>query len=214
MTLTGLRNGTVIGFKYFGFGGLTQSTKGVPAFEGIRKDTEICLNLTPNGKEASRVKVMLDGPYDNNVWNGREIAVIDIPANAPRWPQTFRAKVPAIEGLSGKHAIYLITEGLLDLHGIGFANASHPLEVPEVPQVSIEVDGQRLHLPQNPLFTSNANGYTDVTNYQVYAPLQSGSRITASASSPDVQIQVGAISDNRSTVRFTYKGKTKTYLIN
>ena len=214
MTLTSLRNGTIIGFKYFGFGGLAQNTKGVPAFEGIGQGTEICLNLTPNGKEASKVKVMLDGPYDNNVWNGKEIAVIDIPANAPRWPQTFRAKVPAVEGLTGKHAIYLVTEGLLDLHGIGFANASHPFVVPEVPQVSIEVDGQSLQLPQKPLFTSNANGYTDVTNYQVYAPLQPGSKITANASSKDVQIQIGTIADNRATVRFTYKGKTKTYLIN
>ncbi|MCR5533928.1 MAG: hypothetical protein K6F47_01945 [Bacteroidaceae bacterium] len=214
MSLTSLRNGTIIGFKYFGFGGLAQNTKGVPAFEGIGQGTEICLNLTPNGKEASKVKVMLDGPYDNNVWTGKEIAVIDIPANAPRWPQTFRAKVPAVEGLTGKHAIYLVTEGLLDLHGIGFADASHPFVVPEVPQVSIEVDGQRLQLPQKPLFTSNANGYTDVTNYQVYAPLQPGSKITANASSKDVQIQIGTIADNRATVRFTYKGKTKTYLIN
>lgn len=214
MTLTGLRNGTVIGFKYFGFGGLAQSTKGVPAFEGIGQGTEICLNLTPNGKEASKVKVMLDGPSENNVWNGKEIAVIDIPANAPHWPQTFRAKVPAVEGLSGKHAIYLVTEGLLDLHGIGFANANHPFMVPEVPQVSIEVDGQRLQLPQKPLFTSNANGYTDVTNYQVYAPLRQSSKITANASSPEVKIQIGAIADNRATVKFTYKGKTKTYLIN
>jgi hypothetical protein len=237
MDLAGLKNGCIIGFKYFGFGGLTQSTKGLPAFEGAKNGTELCLNLTPNGKNACRVKVMLDGPVNNNVWNGKEIGVIDIPANGPRGAQTFRVKVPAVEGLTGKHAIYLVVEGpeiqepqqrpqwgrrqesqrpqgLLNLHGIGFANAFHPFVVPEVPQVSIEADGERLQLPEKPIFTSNANGYTDVTNYQVYAPLQAESKIKASATSKDVKIQVGAITDNRATVKFTYKGKTKTYLIN
>jgi hypothetical protein len=236
MDLAGLKNGCMIGFKYFGFAGLAESTKGIPAYEGTKSGTELCLNLTPNGKDACRVKVMLDGPINNNVWNGKEIAVIDIPANAQRRPQTFRVKVPAVEGLSGKHAIYLVVEGpevqqperpqwgrrqepqrpvgLLDLHGIGFANATHPFVVPEIPQVTIMADGQRLQLPEKPLFTSNANGYTDVTHYQVYALLRQGSKITASASNPDVKVQVGAITDNRATVTFTYKGKTKTYLIN
>jgi hypothetical protein len=238
MDLAGLKNGCMIGFKYFGFGGLQQSTKGLPAFEGTKQadGTELCLNLTPNGKNACRIHVMLDGPIDNKVWNGREIAVVDIPANAPRHPQTFSTKVPAVEGLTGKHAIYLVVEGpevqqperpqwgrrqepqrpvgLLDLHGIGFAKAGKPCSAPAVPQITIEVDGQRLQIPEKPLFTSNANGYTDVTNYQVYAPLHKGSRITATSSDPSVQIQISAINDNRATVWATYKGKKKTYLIN
>ncbi len=241
MDLAGLKNGSVIGFKYFGFGGLQQSTKGLPAFEGTRQadGTELCLNLTPNGKDACKIKVMLDGPVNNNVWNGREIGVIDIPANAQRWPQTFRVKVPAVEGLTGKHAIYLVVAGpeveqpnqqqrpqwgrrqepqrpvgLFDLHGIGFAKASKPFQVPIVPQVTIEVDGKRLQIPETPLFTSNTNGYTEVTNYQVYAPLKDGSKLTASASDPAVKVQVSAITEGRATVKATYQGKTKTYLIN
>ena len=239
MDLAGLKNGCAIGFKYFGFGGLQQSIKGLPAFVGTRQGdgTEICLNLTPNGKNAFRIKVMLDGPVSNNVWKGQQIAVIDVPADTPNRPQTFRAKVPAVEGLTGKHAIYLLVEGpempprperpqwgrrqepqrpvgLLDLHGIGFASASHTFSVPVVPQVTIEADGQRLQLPEKALFSSNANGYIDVTHYQVYAPLKPESKITASASDPSVKIQVSPVSDNRASVRFTYKGKTKTYLIN
>ena len=239
MDLAGLKNGSTIGFKYFGFGGLQQSSKGLPAFVGTKQGdgTEICLNLTPNGKDAFRIKVMLDSPYYNNVWNGRQIAVIDIPSDTPHHPQTFRAKVPDVEGLTGKHAIYLLVEGperpprpdrpqwnqrqeiqrpvgLFDLHGIGFASASHPLNIPVVPQISIEADGKPLQLPQKALFSSNANGYTDVTHYQVYAPIKEGSVITANASDPEVQIQIGQITDNRATVKFTYKGKTKTYLIN
>ena len=241
MDLAGLKNGSVIGFKYFGFGGLQQNTKGLPAFEGTKQadGTELCLNLTPNGKDACKIKVMLDGPVNNNVWKGREIGVIDIPANAQRWSQIFRVKVPAVEGLTGKHAIYLVIEGpeveqpnhqqrpqwgrrqepqrpvgLLDLHGIGFAKASKPFQVPIVPQVAIEADGKRLQLPERPLFTSNTNGYTEVTNYQVYAPLKAGSKLTVSASDPSVQVKVSAINEGRATVKATYKGKTKTYLIN
>ena len=241
MDLAGLKNGSVIGFKYFGFGGLQQNTKGLPAFEGTKQadGTELCLNLTPNGKDACKIKVMLDGPVNNNVWKGREIGVIDIPANAQRWSQIFRVKVPAVEGLTGKHAIYLVIEGseveqpnhqqrpqwgrrqepqrpvgLLDLHGIGFAKASKPFQVPIVPQVAIEADGKRLQLPERPLFTSNTNGYTEVTNYQVYAPLKAGSKLTVSASDPSVQVKVSDINEGRATVKATYKGKTKTYLIN
>ncbi|MBO7068867.1 MAG: hypothetical protein J6W52_09370 [Bacteroidaceae bacterium] len=239
MDLAGLQNGSIIGFKYFGFGGLEQTSKGVPAFESTKPGdgTELCLNLTPNGKDACRIRIMLDGPYNNSVWNGREIGVIEIPASAPRWPQTFSTKVSAVEGLTGKHAIYLVVEGpevlpqperpqwnrrrepqrpvgLLDLHGIGFAKAATPFKVPVVPQVTIEADGKRLQIPEKPIFTSNDNGYTDATHYQVYAPLQEGSKITANASDPTVQIQISAIVNNRATVKCTYKGKEKTYLIN
>ena len=104
--------------------------------------------------------------------------------------------------------------GLFDLHGIGFAKASKPFQVPIVPQVTIEVDGKRLQIPETPLFTSNTNGYTEVTNYQVYAPLKDGSKLTASASDPAVKVQVSAITEGRATVKATYQGKTKTYLIN
>ena len=240
MDLAGIKNGGIIGFKYFGFGGLEQTAKGLPAFKGTKQGdgTEICLNLTPNGKNAFRIHVMLDGPYNNEFWNGREIAVLNIPADAPRWPQTFRKRVSAVEGLTGKHAIYLVVEGpevqqpeqrgpqrgrrqepqrpvgLMDLHGIGFASASIPFQVPVVPQVTIQADGKTLQLPGRSLFSSNTNGYTDVTHYQVYAPLHEGSKITASASNNDVQIKIGKVSDNRATVKFTYKGKEKVYLIN
>ncbi len=146
MDLAGIKNGGVVGFKYFGFGGLAQSDKGLPAFEGTQKgdNTQLCLNLTPNGK-TFKIHVMLDGPYANETWKGQEIAVIPVPADAKHEAQKFTASVPAVEGLTGKHAIYLVVEGpeveepqqqgrqfgrrqqpqrpqgLFDLHGIGFS---------------------------------------------------------------------------------------------
>ena len=241
MDLAGLQNGIIVGFKYFGFGGLQTSTKGVPAFEGTRagNGTQLCLNLTPSGQGAFKIHVMLDAPYKNNVWNGKEIAVVDVPADAQKRPQTFKVNVPDVDGLTGKHAIYLVVEGpevkqpeqqgrpqfgrrqqpqrpvgLCDLHGVGFAKAGQMWQAPVVPEVTITADGKRLQLPATPIHSNNTNGYTDATRYQVYAPLSSSSKLKATASDPSVTVEVSPIVDGRATVRCTYKGKQKVFMIN
>ncbi|MCR4583936.1 MAG: hypothetical protein K5764_10365 [Prevotella sp.] len=228
MDLAGIGNGGIVGFKYFGFGGLAQATKGVQPFGGTLSGdgTFLALNLTPSGKGAFRIRVLLDGPYANNVHHGREIGVIDVPADAARQAQTYRCDVPAVEGLSGKHAIYLVVEGpevaptnrgpqgLLTLHGIGFGKKGLDCERPQVPQVRITVDDKVLRLPSLPVRTTNFNGYTEANRYQVYAPLTPSSVIRATATSPEVGIQVGQIADGRATVTCTYRGQRKIYLIN
>lgn len=240
MDLAGITNGGVIGFKYFGFGGLDKDSKGVKAFSGARKGdgTVLNLNLTPSGKGAFKIRVMLDGPYANDAWKGREIAVVEVPADAPRTATTFRVAVPAVEGLSGKHAVYLVAEGpeieqpavparpgpwtnrprrpqgLFDLHGIGFSKTGTTCEPPVVPQVTITVDGRKLAIPDTPVRGSNANGYTDLTRYQVYAPMTDASRIEVTASDPAVKVEVGRIADGRATVKCTYQGMDKIFLIN
>ena len=221
MDLAGVKNGGVVGFKYFGFGGLAQHTKGINPFEGTKKgdNTKLCINMTPKGKGAFRVRVMLDGPYANSTWNGKEIAVVDVPANAAKEAKTYEVAVPAVEGLSGKHAIYLVVEGagnepLVDFHGIGFAKADKPCQRPVVPTVSILVDGKALAMPTKPLFSTNDNGLMDLSHYQVYAPLTDKSVIKATANGGNVDIKIGKIVDGRATVRCTFNGKEKVYLIN
>ena len=241
MDLAGITNGGIVGFKYFGFGGLAENSKGVNAFEGTRKGDGTVLNLflTPGGRGAFKIHVMLDGPYANTVWQGREIAVIDVPADAPREATAYRVAVPQVEGLSGKHAIYLVAEGpeieqpqnpygrypgfrpmtpqrpvgLFDLHGIGFSKPGSPCERPEVPVVSLFADGKRLAVPTTPIRCSNANGLTDQIRYQVYAPLHEGSVLTATASAPTVKCEVGPIVDGRATVTCTWNGLKKIYLV-
>lgn len=221
MDLAGIKNGGVVGFKYFGFGGLANHTKGINAFEGTSKgdNTRLCINMTPKGKGAFRVRVMLDGPYANSTWNGKEIAVVDIPANAPREAKMYEVSVPAVEGLTGKHAIYLVvegdgSEGLVDMHGIGFAKAGKPCQRPVVPEVSITVDGKQVAMPKLPVFSTNDNGLMDLTHYQTYAPLTDKSVIKATANGGNVDIIIGRIVDGRATVRCTYNGKEKVYMIN
>ena len=221
MDLAGVKNGGVVGFKYFGFGGLAQHTKGINPFEGTKKgdNTKVCINMTPKGKGAFRVRVMLDGPYANSTWNGKEIAVVDVPANAAKEAKTYEVAVPAVEGLTGKHAIYLVVEGagnepLVDFHGIGFAKADKPCQRPVVPTVSILVDGKALAMPTKPIFSTNDNGLMDLSHYQLYAPLTDKSVIKATANGGNVDIKIGKIVDGRATVRCTFNGKEKVYLIN
>ena len=247
MDLAGITNGGVVGFKYFGFGGLEKDTKGVKAFVGAQKGdgTMLNVNLTPSGRGAFKIHVMLDGPYANDAWKGQEIAVIEVPADAPRGvAKNYQVAVPAVEGLKGKHAIYLVVEGpevqqpqqnpnrqgwgggrpqaqqpqrpigLFDLHGLGFSKTGTTCERPVVPVVTITADGKKLNIPTTPVRFTNANGYADAIRYQTYGPLQKGTVLNATANHPGVQFEISPIIDGRATVKCTYNGLEKIYLIN
>lgn len=221
MDLANIPNGGIVGFKYFGFGGLAKASKGINAFNGTKTGdgTKLCLNLTPKGKGAFRIHVMLDGPYSNATWHGKEIAVVDVKGDAAQKAASYEVAVPAVEGLTGKHAIYLViegkgSEGLLDLHGIGFSKPGIKCNRPEVPVVTITVDGKAIALPSAPMFATNDNGLMDLTHYQAYAPLKENSTIKATAQGGDVKFHVSKIVDGRATVRCEFNGKEKVYLIN
>ncbi len=239
MDLAGIQNGGIIGFKYFGFGGLAQDTKGVKAFEGIKKgdNAKLNLNLTPSGKGAFKIHVKLDNP-----WKGEEVALFTIPENAQKSAYTISQSVPALEGLTGKHAIYLVVEGpevqqpqqqqgqwgrrgpqqpqrpqgLFELHGIGFAKNGVGAQPAFVPQVTITVDGKKLNIPASPLMSTNANGYTECNRYQLYAPLKAGSRVQATCEkAPNaVQFEISPVVAGRATVKAIYRGKEKIFMIN
>ena len=239
MDLAGIQNGGIVGFKYFGFGGLAKDTKGCKAFEGTKAGdkTTLGINLTPSGKGAFKVHVMLDDP-----WKGKEIAVVDVPANAERKATMYYAAVPAVEGLTGKHAIYLVTDGpevqqpqqpqgrpggfggrgpqqpqrpqgLFDLHGISFSKGANHT-APVVPQLTITADGKKLNIPSTPIRFNNQNGYADQIRYQVYGPLTAGTKLEAKANVPGVKVEVSPIVEGRATVKATYNGQTKIFLIN
>ena len=233
MDLAGITNGGIVGFKYFGFGGLAQDTKGLKAFEGTKNGdgTGIYLNLTPGRHGAFKIHVRLDDP-----WKGQEITVFDIAADDSHTAKLYQKNVPAVEGLTGKHAIYLVAEGadiqkperprwggprgpqrpdgLFDLHGIGFMKNGMSLKAPQVPQVTIMADGQKLVIPSTPIRFTNLNGYTDQTRYQVYGKLTDGSKLTANSTNPSVKFEISPIVEGRATIKATYNGLTKIFLIN
>ena len=238
MDLAGIQNGGIVGFKYFGFGGLSKDTKGVKAFEGIKKgdNVKLNINLTPSGKGAFTIHVKLDDP-----WKGEEVATIVVPENSAKSAHTISKSVPALEGLTGKHALYLVVEGpeikqneqqrpqwgrrpqepqrpqgLFDLHGIGFAKNGEGAQPAFVPEVTITVDGQKLNIPEKPIMATNANGYTECNHYQLYAPLKAGSKLQATCEKAPkaVKFEISSVVEGRATIKATYKGMTKYFLIN
>ena len=206
---------------------------------------QLNLRLTPGRHGAFKIRVRIDDP-----WHGQEIAVFDVPAAVNQQPAGFGQRpaankpitltqpVPAVEGLTGKHAVYLIAEGadieqrqdnrpqwgrrqeqqrpdgLFDLHGIGFSKSDKPFEVPVVPEITILADGKPLTIPATPVRSSNANGYTDQIRYQVYGPLKKDTELKAFGNVKDVLCSVSPIFDGRAIVKATYNGKEKIFLIN
>ena len=88
------------------------------------------------------------------------------------------------------------------------------MSAPSVPQVTITADGQKLVIPATPIRFTNLNGYTDQTRYQVYGKLTDGSKLTATSNDPSVKIEVSPIVEGRATIKATYNGLTKIFLIN
>lgn len=237
MELQGIKNGGIIGFKYFGFGGLAQNTKGCNAFAGTKAGDGTTLNLfiTPRTDEAFKIHVMLDGPYANSAWNGKEIAVINVDGKQRDKALKLTAAVPAVEGLQGKHAIYFVVEGpevkapaprpyqrpnnnrpfgLFDMRGMGFSKPGLDCNIPVVPTVDIYADGVKLAIPAKPIYTTQTNAYMECNRYQVYGKLTDTSKLEVKASDPSVQVKIGKINDGRATITCTYKGVNKIFLIN
>ncbi len=212
MVLKGIPSGGVVGFKYFGFGGLEKDTKGIRAFKGTKKGDGTMLNLflSPRTSEAFRIHVKV---------GQREVAVVDIPAHSERKMAAYQVAVPQVEGLQGKHALYLVAEGqegkvLYNLYGIGFSKKGTACERPAVPTVSITVDGKKLVLPKQPIFANNENGITKTNTYQLRTALNTDSQVEVTASDPDVTIKVSPVVDGKATIRCVYQGQEKVYFIN
>ena len=222
----GMRNGHIVGYKYFGFGGLDAPRNGLKAFEGTAKGnaTRFNLFLKPLTDEAFKVSVWLDGPWDNAVWKGTRLGEISVPAGSAQEVTRFSLDVSAaVDGLDGKHAVYLVAEGagqapLCDLIGLGFSKKGQTLERPQVPVVQIKADGKDLAMPAIPLRSTSANGLTDCTTYEVRCDVPSSAssmpRLSAVSSDPSVAVSVTQGSkDKDGMVKCTYRGQTKTYLV-
>ena len=63
---------------------------------------------------------------------------------------------------------------------------------------------------------TNQNGYTECNHYQLYAPLKAGSKVQATCEkAPNaVKFDISPVVAGRATVKATYNGKEKIFLIN
>lgn len=225
-----MKGNDIVGFKYFGFGGLDKGTKGVPAFQGTKKGdkTHINIFLTPITDQSFKVAVMLDGPYDNSTWKGKKIGEITVPESGKRakGEEVIRLTADvsvAVDGLKGKHAIYLVAEGengkpLCMLKGLGFSKRGKHLECPKVPEVTISVNGNRVELPATPTRMTAENGYTGYDRYDVDYKLEGNRnptpKVTASSDDRKVKINISQPVGGKATVTFDNRGVKKIYTIN
>jgi arabinoxylan arabinofuranohydrolase len=227
MPIVNVENGNIIGYKYFGFGGLDKDKKGLKAFKGTKSGNKTAFNLflTPKAKNAFKVNVWLDGPWDNGTWKGKKIGEINVPANSAQEITKFTIDVSSVvDKLDKKHAIFLVAEGndtggLFDLTGLGFSSKKNTIVRPIAPTVSIKVNGRAIDLPVTPVRSTNANGIVGLDLYETTYKLPSNvtgiPTISASASDPVVKVAVTQAESNTGTavVRFDYKGVVKTYRV-
>ncbi len=224
MPVTNVENGHIVGYKYFGFGGLAKDQKGVKAFKGTKQGNKTALNvfLTPKSDKAFKVNIWLDGPWDNAIWKGKKIGEIRVPANSAQEVVQFTADVSAfVDGLDKKHAIYLVAEGadsgsLFDFIGLGFSSKKNKIVRPVAPTVSILVDGKAIELPATPVRSTDANGIVGYDLYETTHKLTSNSVPTVSASADKgvkVSVTQATSASGIAEVKFDYKGVVKTYQI-
>lgn len=226
MPITNVANGHIIGYKYFGFGGLAEDKKGLKAFEGTQpgNNTKFNLYLTPKTANAFKVNVWLDGYQNSGAWKGTKIGEINVSENSPQETAQFTVDVSAfVDNLDKKHAIFLVAEGgsgsLFDLIGLGFSSDKKAIVRPAVPTVGISVNGAAIDIPTVPVRSTNLNGIVGYDLYETTFTLSSGTTqtptVTASASSPEVKATITQADTPFGTavVKFDYHGVVKTYRV-
>lgn len=217
----------IVGFKYFGFGGLKKACKGLKPFKGTAKGNKTKLNvfLAPVTSDSFSIDVMLDGPWADDVFGGCKIATISVPANSAMAPARFTVDVSRhVDGLDKKHAIYLVANGkegkrVCDLYGIGFSKDGQVMDRPEPPVVAIQVNGVEVDMPDTPVRMDKHNGYTGYDRYEVSYKMPAGAmnaNVTASSDNSAVKIKVVQPESNggKAEVYFDYNGVVKTYEVN
>lgn len=222
-----VQNKDIIGYKYFGFGGLENTQKGLKPFAGTQEGNKTSFNLflTPATNASFKINIWLDGPWDNDVWKGKKIGEIIVPAGSARKMTKYTIDVSeSVDKLDKKHAIFLVAEGnseerLCVLQGLGFSSKNKSLDYPEVPTVAIMIDGQQVDLPTTPVRSTNANGITGFNLYEVKYTVPANAagtpKISASSSDPSVRINIiqPTSKSGKAVVKFDYKGTVKTYTI-
>lgn len=225
--VTNVKNGSIIGYKYFGFGGLAKDKLGLKAFKGTQKGNKTAFNLflTPKTQKTFKINVWLDDPWSNETWKGTKIGEIVVPANSIQETKQFTIDVAKfVDHLDKKHAIYLVAEGegedkLFDLIGLGFSSNKKKITRPIVPEINIMVNNKAIEIPETPVRSTESNGITGYDLYETVYELPSNvtglPAVSASATDKNVKVTVTQPTSDSgiAIVKFDYKGVIKTYKI-
>ncbi|MCL2018834.1 MAG: hypothetical protein FWG70_03650 [Oscillospiraceae bacterium] len=206
-----VKNNDIIGYKYFDF-------------RDKEEDTALNLFITPKSLRAFKINVWLNGPWDNDVWNGIKIGEIKIPSGSENVITHFTLDMGTVlDKLNRKHAVFLVAEGadtdiLFDLIGLGFSSSNHKIKRAAAPTVSINANGIEIQLPAEPIRSDDTNGITGYNFFKATTTLSDDGTvpvITASASDADVGITIKQAvgTDDSAVVEFIYRGAKKIYRI-
>ncbi len=228
-----MNSGDIVGFKYFGFGGLEKDSKGIKSFDAATAKQKTSFNvwLKAQSEGGVNIKVMLDGPWENDVWGGKLIGKIKVPSSTSKTDVSkFTIDVSQyVDGLQGKHAIYLVCDAAVDgpacvLYGIGFNPVVQALKRPIPPTLNVKIGGESITLPDTPIRSTEQNGICDYSHYEMDYKLDKGqkSKITVECLWPTMEFWIDQIKGNEGTALITatylYPGtnskQTKYYKIN
>ena len=87
-------DGSIVGYKYFNF----TNTSG-------RQGLKLLLRLIPQGIDGT-ITIMADRPWESQ--GGRAIGSIELKADMPQQSTELAAELPAMQELTGKHAIFFV----------------------------------------------------------------------------------------------------------
>jgi hypothetical protein len=181
-----IKNGSVVGYKYFTF--LAENK------------TRLDVWLTPRGRDVT-IDIMMNTPWADGTNNpGVKIGELRISASDVQVKTKFSVSVPSLSAEIGKRAIFFVfgapsagTAEVCQLNGLGFSCEGNEISAPApVPTVSIFANGAPLTMPAQPANSTNANGIYEFTVYDITyshtgatAPI-----VTASASDSSIGISV------------------------
>lgn len=222
--VSGLRNGDVVGYKYFGFGGLAVDTLGLKAFPAASsfENTFMDLFVSARTTEPFKILAFLDAP---SVAEGGTPLGVFACGPAPVGESCLSIIVTdVVKNLTGKHAVYLVSEGpegevLCDLIGLGFREMGKELNRPEVPVVVISADDKPVEIPLIPVRSTEENGLVDASTYRLTYIVPSGQTsipsVKAEAADKEVEISVQQAVNicDGAVVKACYRGLLKTYII-
>lgn len=103
-------DGSIVGYRYFNF-------------DAVDGPATLCLEIVPEGVDGS-IEIMADSPWESR--GGMKLGGVAVSAASPKQLTTLKVPVPAVAGLSGKHALYLVfnadkpAASLCELHYLQF----------------------------------------------------------------------------------------------
>jgi len=223
--ITNIKSNDIIGYKYFGFGGLAEDKKGLKAFAGTApgNNTYFSVFLFPKTQAAFSIEVWLDGPWDNDTWNGKQIGIIEVPGSLDFDVHEFSVDISEhVDHLDGKHAIYLIAKtgvgASFDLIGLGMGSDQKKLVRPTTPTFQIMVDGKEVAFPTTPIRSTYENGIVGYDLYELEIPRRKDEAVPAVTAHTDYSDLKITINEPKAiyspaVIELDYLGVVKTLTI-